>query len=152
MQKTRLALSPTPSKRVRNTVIFVAVTSAGMIHILSGKGYENTTKNMVGRQGSELVVATTPTASTTGNGAPFVLSERRHANGVVTAVETAGSYAYVTVRTADGGVIVTATLGNGPRIGAVVDLTLFGRRDVFVSRRLGKTFAPLDFGIVSSRG
>jgi len=91
-----------------------------------------------------------PSAAPSTNGRPFELGARRHAHGVVTAVEVAGSYAYVSVRDA-GDVVVVATLGVPAVVGDDVDLTLFGRREVFASKRLGKTFAPLDFGIVSPR-
>jgi len=106
------------------------------------------------------VMATRPTStpsssssspsSPSPSGKPFEMGARRHARGVVTAVEVAGSYAYVSVRGA-GDVGVVATLGVPAVVGDDVELTLFGRRDVFASKRLGKTFAPLDFGIVSPR-
>ncbi len=165
----QLALSPMPSTRSRTLVAVVVVFLVGGVYFYGSSYWPiSILDSRSGRQGAQLsleeesalgfVAETSSARGGLGNfsanqssGAPFVMGERRHAHGVVTAVEPAGSYAYVTVRTAEGGVIVTATLGNGPRIGDVVDLTLFGRRDVFVSRRLGKTFAPLDFGIVSSR-
>ncbi len=92
---------------------------------------------------------TTTTAAPSDRGPPFVLGVRRSAHGVVTAVDVAGHYAYVTVRADDGSSSVTAILGSDVAVGDVVDRTLFGHRDVFESKRLHKIFAPLDFGVVS---
>jgi hypothetical protein len=134
MQKPpSLALSPTPPMRGRTLVTVVAVTLVGEACLCFSKCWPlSILDSRAGRQGSELSLEEKPAlgfvaeaSSARGgrgnipadqlSGAPFVVSARRHAHGVVTAVEPAGSYAYVTVRTADGGVIVTATLGNGPR-------------------------------------
>ncbi len=81
-------------------------------------------------------------------GAPFELGARRQAFGVVTNIDPAGPYAYVTVRDNAGAVSVTATLGTTAAIGDRVERTLFGRRERLVSNRLNKIFAPLDFGRV----
>lgn len=81
-------------------------------------------------------------------GAPFEFSAGRQASGVVTNIDAAGPYAYVTVRDDAGAVSVTATLGTTAEIGDRVERMLFGRRERFVSKRLNKTFAPLDFGRV----
>jgi hypothetical protein len=81
-------------------------------------------------------------------GAPFEFSARRQDSGVITHIDAAGPYAYVTVRDDAGAVSVTATLGTTAEIGDRVERTLFGRRERFVSKRLNKTFAPLDFGRV----
>jgi len=98
-----------------------------------------------------LVPAATAASAPSKGGAPFAFSARRDGHGVVTAIDAAGSYAYVTVAADDGSTSVTATLGTTAVVGDVVDLALFGHRDVFVSQRLHKTFSPLEFGVVTPR-
>jgi len=61
----------------------------------------------------------------------------------------AGSYAYVLVAQPHGAFLWVATLGAGPRLGDVVDVTVYAEKDEFFSKRLQHTFAPLAFGALT---
>lgn len=60
----------------------------------------------------------------------------------------AGSYTYLAVRTGDG-VKWAVTLGAGAAVGTRISLRSLGHHDHFYSRRLGRTFEALHFGIVT---
>jgi hypothetical protein len=75
------------------------------------------------------------------------LNEPRRFSGVVREVLAAGSYGYVRVES-DTGDRWVATLGSRSVVGSAVDVTVFGARDTFHSRRLDRWFSPLGFGVV----
>jgi hypothetical protein len=60
----------------------------------------------------------------------------------------AGPYTYLAVRTA-GELVWAVTLGGAPPPGTAVHVQSMGRRTSFHSRRLGRTFPELVFGLVS---
>jgi hypothetical protein len=75
------------------------------------------------------------------------LEQPRRFDGVVREVLAAGSYGYVRVESPAGDRWV-ATLGSAAVVGSVVDVTVFGERETFHSRRLDRSFSPLGFGVV----
>ena len=62
-----------------------------------------------------------------------------------------GSYAYLEVRTAAGEKRWVVTLGQGAPRGSEVEVRAFGVRHDFKSKRLGRTFDHLVFGLVQNR-
>lgn len=62
----------------------------------------------------------------------------------------AGSYTYLAVRSDKDALVWAVTLGDGAPAGAPVKVRSMGRRTNFYSRRLGRTFDELVFGIVSA--
>src|SRR5688500_10277001 len=78
-------------------------------------------------------------APATGDDATFV--------GVVDEVLPAGGYTYLRVRT-DAGDRWVATMGPGAAIGSTISVKNMGTRHDFHSRRLGRRFDTLAFGIV----
>lgn len=62
----------------------------------------------------------------------------------------AGSYTYLAVRSDTNALVWAVTLGEGAPAGSPVRVRSMGRRTNFYSRRLGKTFDELVFGIVSA--
>lgn len=61
----------------------------------------------------------------------------------------AGSYTYLAVRTQQGALHWTVSLGKGVPPGARVSVRRLGHHTGFYSRRLGRTFEQLHFGIVT---
>ncbi len=72
-------------------------------------------------------------------GAPQRLS------GVIEERLAAGSYNYLALRGADGPLRWVVVMGPAPAVGAELRVRSHGRRRDFVSRRLGRSFAELDF-------
>lgn len=69
-------------------------------------------------------------------------------SGRVVERKPAGSYGYLLVVDAAGVERWVVTLGHGQEPGALVDVKSFGVRRGFHSKRLGRTFDELVFGIV----
>lgn len=78
---------------------------------------------------------------------PAVDADRSELSGTVAERLSAGSYTYLSVKTADGPHWVV-TLGEGEAVGTAVTVHSFGIRRAFRSRRLDRTFDELRFGIV----
>lgn len=78
---------------------------------------------------------------------PAVETDRSELNGYVAERLSAGSYTYLSVKTADGPHWVV-TLGKGEAVGTAVTVKSFGIRREFRSRHLDRTFDELRFGIV----
>jgi hypothetical protein len=61
----------------------------------------------------------------------------------------AGSYSYLALRADDGALRWAVTMGGAVPVGALVSVRSMGHQHQFHSRRLGRTFPDLMFGIVS---
>lgn len=70
-------------------------------------------------------------------------------HGTVAERIAAGPYSYLRIASAGAPDAWIATLGEGAPVGARVAIRSFGARRDFVSRRLGRTFARVDFALVS---
>ena len=66
-------------------------------------------------------------------------------SGVIEERLAAGSYNYLALRGADGPLRWVVVMGAAPAVGAEIRVRSHGRRRDFVSRRLGRSFAELDF-------
>jgi len=84
---------------------------------------------------------------TTEGAMPAVETDHRRLSGTVAERLSAGSYTYLSVKTADGPHWVV-TLGEGQAVGTAVTVRSFGIRRAFRSRHLDRTFDELRFGIV----
>jgi hypothetical protein len=69
--------------------------------------------------------------------------------GVVEERISAGSYAYLALRTPAGARRWTVTMGRGQPAGARVRVRSLGHSERFYSKRLARTFPDLVFGVVS---
>ena len=76
--------------------------------------------------------------------------ERVFAGQVLQRIRT-GSYAYLEVRIPSGEKRWVVTLGQGAPTGSEVEVRAFGVRHDFESKRLGRTFEHLVFGMVHTR-
>lgn len=74
----------------------------------------------------------------------------RHLEGEVEQVLRAGTYTYLEVREASGRSRWVVTMKRGFRVGSRVEVKNMGTRSDFYSRRLGRTFDELVFGVVKS--
>jgi hypothetical protein len=72
----------------------------------------------------------------------------REFGGVVTDRLAAGGYTYVAIARDDGGPSWVATMGRGADVGRRVRVEAFAAADDFHSRRLGRRFARVLFGVV----
>jgi hypothetical protein len=95
--------------------------------------------------------ASAQAAAASPGGMPFSrLLAPEQLTGEVVELLPAGSYLYVRLREPGGGTIWVATLREALALGPA-EVTVFGWREAFVSRRLDRTFERLAFGVVHPR-